>query len=179
MQSGDLAGAESLLIQASQAGYENPRIASNLAMVRGMRATSQPSPAPAAPPTAIASAPAAAKPVAGTPPRAQSKTEVASSVAAAQSGTPVSASTLGKTAQASGKPASARSNAAMVIQSSPFSAETLRAASAVLPLAAPKDGKTDIAPPKKTAKKDIPTALLLRPALTEGRPIALASDQTK
>jgi Flp pilus assembly protein TadD len=56
MQSGDLDGAEALLLQAAQApGGDHPRIAHNLSLVRDLRAK-------AAPATPVAAAPAAAAP---------------------------------------------------------------------------------------------------------------------
>jgi hypothetical protein len=49
MQTGDLEGAEALLLQASLSGAEFPRIASNLALVRSLRSSRPPQTGSAAP----------------------------------------------------------------------------------------------------------------------------------
>ena len=185
MHAGDLAGAEALLLQATQAGSEFPRIATNLAMVRSMRATSQPAPTPQA--TVIVSAPPAKPPaVAATVPKPQAP--VVASVPPVEHAAPV-ATAVPKPVQKPAVPAvtnspvareaasAAQTNAA-IIQASP-SVETPKSDSAVLRPTVSKDAKGEFGAPKKAAKKEIPTALLLRPALTEGRPIALASAQGK
>ena len=187
MHAGDLAGAEALLLQATQAGSEFPRIATNLAVVRSMRATSQPAPTPQT--TVIVSAPPAKPPaVAAAIPKPQAP--VVASVPPVEHAAPVAPAKIATPVQKPAVPAvtnspvareaasAAQTNAAL-IQAPPPSAETQKPDSTALRQTISKGSKPEAIAPKKAAKKEVPTALLLRPALTEGRPIALASAQGK
>ena len=56
MQSGDLEGAEKLLMQAAQNGQPSPKIASNLALLRSLKSAARESPAPVPSPAPAAAA---------------------------------------------------------------------------------------------------------------------------
>jgi Flp pilus assembly protein TadD len=67
MQSGDLVGAEKLLMQAAQSGQPSARIASNLALLRSLKSATPQAPAPVAAPSPRSSSPVPSSPAAAVP----------------------------------------------------------------------------------------------------------------
>ena len=156
MQAGDLAGAEKLLLEAAQTGSEYPRIASNLALVRSLRNSRAPS-----------------------PPAQAAATE------GSRRGSPTASAVL---------PAPTPQGAAPIVQLSgtpavvlPSSTERRKTDPDVRRQPVLNDQKSGPAVAKKLPAKDAPpapadsvlAALLLRPALSEGRPVQPASVQIR
>lgn len=187
MQAGDLDGAERLLMQAAQNGGEFPRIASNLALVRSLKAArpqqaSAPAPqaqavVPANPPAEPANsvqtptaAPVVPVAVAESSPAPAPTAPAAQTSAALPAPPEPKVQSLPTELQAAADPKPVQGD------SSPI--EKLKADPMVTMQAVPKDDKAGAAGAKKRVAKEasqserapVPASLALRPALSESNP---------